>query len=343
VGIEALAKNLGEYLKYLASVMDKHAQRADAKSTVKVDDDQPFPQFGGEASPRAPWVMRTIEEPVSSCLGLCTSIVLRDIYLDELLRRKKADSASGRKGMKKNAAETLKGLKKAEETAKKLMKDEKKLRKGPCARHDHTIPSACCPHSPRTRVPALPRRRDELAASPLVRSQPSTRATRTNPARSTLTSSRRSCSSSTLRETTQRSRRCSMLPTRVRACRPTPPPRSGANDCTSRDARSLPTRAPGPCDVSDGSGQVDFNEFVAVQQAIADQKAAEHKTWFDDPHKSQVRTNGCLDVDRQELGGGGTLNWTDRDGSTQDPAALRHPCSPRLPFLPGSRLRAPMR
>lgn len=69
------------------------------------------------------------------------------------------------------------------------------------------------------------------------------------------------------------------------------------------------------CDASDGSGQVDFKEFNAVQQSIADAKAAEAKTWFDDPEKSQIRTNGCLDIDRKDLGN--NMKWVDKNGSAR--------------------------
>lgn len=131
--LEALAKSLGEYLKFLSKAVDGHAKFADKPAEVKIDTEQPFPQFVGEPSPRAPWVKREIETSVSSCFGLCNSKVVRDVYLDELLRRKKANSSSGRKGMKKNAEKTIKDLKAAEETAKKLINDQKKLQAGVCA------------------------------------------------------------------------------------------------------------------------------------------------------------------------------------------------------------------
>ena len=154
VGLKALAQNLADYLKYLAQIIDNHAQAANKTASISLDLDQPFPTYAGTASPRAPWVGKmvetTVETTVSSCMGLCSSTTIdtirRELFLDELLRRKKASTSAGRKGMKKSAGRTIKELKKAEETANKLIKSEKKLKEGvraarcsPCPAHTHAL------------------------------------------------------------------------------------------------------------------------------------------------------------------------------------------------------------
>ena len=125
-----LCTSLAEWLKYLSLVMDKHAEHAANKAEISVAHDAQFPELSGEVSPGAPWVGRLVKIVVPSCFGFCKATIEREIFLDEMLRRKKAQSMAGRRGMKKSASNTIKQLKKESAEAMQIYNDKDKLRKG---------------------------------------------------------------------------------------------------------------------------------------------------------------------------------------------------------------------
>jgi len=126
--VDKLCTSLAEWLKYLSLIIDKHAESASTKTRIKVADGLQFPEISGDVSDRAPWVSRLVKVTTPTCFGYCTATIEREMLLDELLRRKRAQTIAGRRGMKREAAKVIKLLKKERDDAQQIYDDKAKLR-----------------------------------------------------------------------------------------------------------------------------------------------------------------------------------------------------------------------
>lgn len=147
-GLMGLATNLGEWLDYVNKAIESQKQFAAEPAKVVLDPVKTFPQLIGSSddrnlnpdpdaptgviNDRAPWVERHIAYKQrkwggtwSCCKG---EEYERVISLEELLRRKKARTRSGRNAQIKAAKRIIKKLKAEEQSANDIYADKERLK-----------------------------------------------------------------------------------------------------------------------------------------------------------------------------------------------------------------------
>jgi len=140
VSMPDLCQNLVDWYKFMSEAMAEYCKVASAKckfaqdeminfaSIIPVPEEDPL---SGIVDPHAPWVKRDITYIVKSGWSCCTTkkLVERTILFDEMLRRKKARTKSGRSGVKRAITNTIRKLKAEEESSKEVIANKGKLRK----------------------------------------------------------------------------------------------------------------------------------------------------------------------------------------------------------------------
>ena len=147
--VETLCENLAAWLVFIDAAQKDQAQFAAEQAKIVLDPVKMFPQLvatsedpelqpdpdapTGIVNERAPWVTKDITYQIRKylpafCVGK-NKVVQRAVALDELLKRKKARTRSGRKAQRRSARRTVKMLKKEEKDALEIYNDKEKLRK----------------------------------------------------------------------------------------------------------------------------------------------------------------------------------------------------------------------